>query len=307
MDTMRSLQFFVRAVELGSLTAVAREHGTTQPTVSKVVASLERELGVRLLERSTTSLQATVQGQRFYDGARRVLEEYAEAVADARGQTERPAGLLRVNAPVALGQLRLNALVQAFLAQYPEIDIELILNDRFVDLVEEGVDVALRLGEAATLPPNVVARKLGESARHLVAAPAYLQGHAPLREPEELARHDYIRFAWLAAGDRVELHNGARQVVVATHGRFRVNNALAIRDTLALGAGIGLCPDWLVRDLLASGQLVQVLPAWSGAPQQLFLLYPSRRYQPLRARLFSDFIAAQVAALPGFAPGGQPR
>ena len=300
MDTLRSLSFFVRAVELGSLSAVAREQATTQPTVSKVVAALEHELGVRLLERSTTHLAATPQGQRFYARSKRVLEEYAEAVAEARGQTEQPSGLLRLNAPVALGQFHVNALLQRFLARYPEITVELVLNDRMVDLVEDGVDVALRLGAAAALPPQVVARPLGQSPRWLVAAPAYLARAGALDTPQDLTRHDYVRFAWLPEGDLVALHAGARAVAVHTRGRYRVNNALAIRDALALGGGVGLCPAWLVRDLLAEGRLVRVLPAWEGAAQQLHLLYPTRRYQPLRARLFNDFIAAEVLLLPGF-------
>ena len=292
MDTIRSLQYFVRAVELGSLSAVAREHGTTQPTVSKIVAALEDSLGVRLLERSTASLSPTVQGRRFYERSKGVLEEYAEAVADARGETQTASGLLRVNAPVALGQFRLNALVQEFLAQYPAMEIELILNDRMVDLVEEGVDVALRLG--SELPPNAIARKVASWPRWLVASPAYLKGRTALKEPEDLAAHDYIRFAWLSTGDKVELHNGARSVQVETHGRYRVNNALAIRDSLAMGAGIGLCPAWLVEDLLAARKLKRVLPQWQGQAQELSLLYPSRRHQPLRARLFMDFLQARL-------------
>lgn len=295
MDTIRSLQFFVRAVELGSLSAVAREHGTTQPTVSKTVAALEDSLGVRLLERSTASLSPTVQGRRFYERSKAVLEEYAEAVADARGETQTAAGLLRVNAPVALGQFRLNALVQEFLAQYPGMEIELILNDRMVDLVEEGVDVALRLG--GELPPNVIARKIGSSPRWLVASPRYLKGRPRLRRPEDLAAHDYIRFAWLGTGGTVELHNGERSVQIETRGRYRVNNALAIRDSLEMGAGIGLCPAWLILDLLASRRLTRVLPQWQGAAQDLSLLYPSRRHQPLRTRLFMEFLQARFALI----------
>lgn len=296
MDTIRCLQYYVRAVELGSLSAVAREQGTTQPTVSKAIAALEERLGVRLLERSTASLSPTVQGRRFYQRSKGVLEEYVDAVAEARGQTAKAAGLLRVNAPVALGQFRLNALVQDFLAQYPDMEIELILNDRMVDLVEEGVDVALRLG--GDLPPHAVARRIGSSPRWLVASPAYLKGRQPLNGPEDLAQHDYIRYAWLSSGDRVELidelSDGMRTVAVETHGRFRVNNALAIRDSLAMGAGIGLCPAWLVQDLLAARKLRRVLPQWQGQPQEAHLLYPSRRYQPLRARVFMDFLQARL-------------
>jgi len=288
----------VRAVELGSLSAVAREEGTTQPTVSKLMAALERELGVRLLERSTTSLQPTPQGIRFYQRALGVLAEYQEAVAEARGQTETPAGLIRLNAPAAFGQFRLNALLAPFLALHPQVDIELILDDRMVDLVKEGVDIALRQGRE--LPPDAVARLAGVSPRQLVAAPGYLRAHGKPKQPQDLARFDYIRFAWLADGDLLTLHNGEHTKTVQTQGRYRVNNALAIRESLAAGGGIGLCPLWLVQDLLDSGELVRVLPRWHGQPQPLHLLSPSRRYQPLRARLLLDYLAEQIALLPGY-------
>lgn len=297
MDTLRAMRAFVRAVDLGTLSAAAREQGLSQPALSKIVAALEKDMSVRLLERSTIRVVPTEQGKRFYERATRVLEEYAEAVADARGQTETPAGFLRVNAPVALGQFRLNALILEFLDAYPDIQVELILNDRFIDLVEEGVDVALRLG--GTLPPNAVARKAAASPRGLVAAPAYLAARGKPRTPDDLAAHEYVRFAWLATGDTLELRDGATRATVQTQGRLRVNNALAIREALARGAGIGLCPDWLVHDLLASGELLRVLPAWSASPQEAFLIYPSRRYQSLRARLLIQFLAERLGKLPG--------
>jgi DNA-binding transcriptional LysR family regulator len=298
MGTLEDMAMFVRSVELGSLSAVARERGITQPTVSKAVNALEKKLGVRLLDRSTTSLAPTVQGQRFYERARRVLEEFDQAVADAQGLTERPAGLLRVNAPVAIGQLLLAGLVRDFLRRYPDVQIELILNDRLIDLVEEGVDVALRLG--GDLPQDAVARQIAVSSRHLITAPAYLSRHGRLIVPEDLAHHDYVRFAWLASADKVALNKGTRTVVVNTRGRFRVNNAMSIRDALLAGDGIGLCPAWLVHDLVATGALVRVLPDWYGTPQELSLLSPSRRYPPLRARLFIDFVADAIRALPCF-------
>lgn len=298
MDTIRSLRCFVRAVELGSLSAVAREEATTQPTVSKLMAALERELGVRLLERSTTSLQVTPQGMRFYQRALGVLAEYQEAVAEARGQTETPAGLIRLNAPNAFGHFRLNALLAPFLAAYPQVDIELILDDRMVDLVKDGVDIAVRHGRE--LPPDAVARLVGASPRLLVAAPSYLQQHGRPKQPQDLGRFDFIRFAWLPDGDVLTLHNGERTEIVHTHSRYRINNALAKRDSLVAGGGIGLFPLWLVQDLLDSGALVHVLPKWRGQPQALHLLSPSRRYQPLRARLLLDYLAAKIAELPGY-------
>jgi DNA-binding transcriptional LysR family regulator len=298
MDTIRSLRCFVRAVELGSLSAVAREERTTQPSISKIISALEKELAVRLLERSTTSLQATPQGLRFYQRALGVLAEYQEAVSEARGQTETPAGLIRLNAPAAFGQFRLNAMLAPFLARYPQVDIELILDDRMVDLIKEGVDIAVRQGHE--LPPDAIARLAATSPRQLVASPAYLRARGTPRQPQDLARHDYIRFAWLADGDLLTLHRGEQTKTVQTRGRYRVNHALAIREALAAGGGIGLCPLWLVQDLLDSGVLVRVLPRWHGQPQPLHLLLPSRRYQPLRVRLLLDYLAQQIAVLPGY-------
>ncbi|WP_307732572.1 LysR family transcriptional regulator [Massilia sp. MB5] len=296
MDTIRSLHFFVRAVELGSFSAVAREQDTTQPTVSKVLAALEDDLGVRLLERSTASLSATAQGRRFYERAKAVLDEYAEAVADVRGEGAASSGLLRVNAPVALGQFSLNGFVQDFLRRYPAMEVELILNDRMVDMVEEGVDVVLRHGR--DLPQNAVARRVGSSPRWLVASPAYLRRHPAPRQPQELAQHNYIRYAWSGSGS-VVLSNGEREVAVQTQGRYRVNNALAIRDSLLQGSGIALCPAWLVHDLVAARQLRHVMPKWRGEAQELHLLYPSRRYQPARARMFIEELQRWLQKMPG--------
>jgi len=297
MDTLHAMRVFVRTVELGSLSAAAREFGTTQPTVSKWLAQLEGQLHVRLVERSTRGLTPTEQGHRFHADAKRIVEQFDAAVGDVQGMTGRAAGLLRINAPVALGQFRINAMVQRFMADHPAIDVELILNDRFVDLVEEGVDVAFRLGGA--LPPDAIGRHLATVPRFLVASPAYLARRGMPVAPDDLSAHDFVRFAW-TPGNTVELFRGDEQARLQTSGRFRVNNALAIREALVLGSGIGMCPDWLVRDLLDSGELVRVLEGWAAPAQALHLLYPSRQFQPLRTRLFIDFAIGQFSGLPGF-------
>ncbi|WP_265919981.1 LysR family transcriptional regulator [Cupriavidus nantongensis] len=298
MDTIRAMQVFVRAVELGSLSAVAREQQATQPTISKIVAALERDLGVRLLARSTTSLLPTEAGRRFYERARRVLDEYGEAVSDARGASGQPAGRVRVSAPASFGVLRLNALVLAFQQRYPEVEVELLFDDRFVDLVEAGVDVAVRLG--ATLPPHVVARRIAVSQRLLVASPDYLARHPRIRQPADLARHQILRFTWLASGDDIVLDGPGGQVLVSAPCRYRVNNSLAMRESFLAGTGFGMTPAWLVQDLLDSGALRRVLPRWQGPAQEAFLVCPTRRYQPAPVRVLLEFLASEIAALPGF-------
>jgi DNA-binding transcriptional LysR family regulator len=299
MNTLGAMHQFVRAVELGSLSAAARELGTTQPTVSKTVAALERHLGTRLLNRTTTHLVPTEAGKRFYERARRVLDEYNEAVAEVRGQTERPEGHLRVNVPVSLGVLRLNALMVEFMRRYPAIDVELSFNDRFVDLTEESIDVALRLG--GDLPLDAVARRVATSPRYLVVAPELLETAADIQRPEDILALPYLRFAWLAAGETLELtHENGATARITPQSRYTANSSLAIRESLLLGAGVGFAPAWLVGDLIESGALVRMLPQWRGQIHEAFLIYPQRRYQPLRARLLLEFLEQRVPLLPGF-------
>ena len=291
------MRLFTRVVELGSFSAAAREEDISQPTMSKIVAALERNLGVRLLERTTTSLMPTEEGKRFYERSKRVIEEYVDAVADAQGRTQQLAGTLIVNAPVGLGELHLNGLFLEFLAHYPEIEIELILNDRVVDLVEEGVDVAIRLG--SVLPPNVVARQIASSPRVLVASPEYIERNPKVRKPEDLVKHEYLRFAGVSFGAQMEFSRGTEKVVVPVGGRYHVNSSLALRQCFLAGAGVGTAGAWLVQDLIDTGALVRLLPRWQMASQPVHLVYPSRRYQPLRTRTLLQFLAARLSLLPG--------
>ena len=292
------MRLFTRAVELGSFSAVAREENISQPTVSKMIAALERHLQVRLLERTTTSLTLTEEGKRFYERSKRMIEEYIDAVADARGQTHMFVGALRINAPVGLGELRLNALMLEFLAKYPEIEIELILNDRVIDLVEEGVDVAIRLG--GELPPNIIARNIAFSPRVLVATREYVERAPQINKPEDLAQHEYFRFAGLAFGSQLEFSNTTEKVMVLTKGRYRVNSSLALRECFLEGKGLGSAPAWLVQDLIDAGDLIRLLPNWEMMSQQVHLVYPSRKYQPQRTRALLQFMAERIPKLPGF-------
>lgn len=297
MDTLRALSAFVHSVELGSLSGAARALDTTQPTVSKLVAGLERSLGVRLLRRTATGLSLTEEGQRFHERARRLLEDYGDAVSDAREQVLQPQGLLRVSAPVTLGQRHLNGMAVEFLRLYPDTQLELVLDDRFIDPREERIDVSLRLGGA--LPPDLVARHLGSWPRVLVAAPAYLASRGKPRKPQDLVAYDYLRYA--AGDDGVQLTGPDGPVSVPVRSRYRVNNAVALLDSVLAGVGISLQPTWMVADLLAEGRLVRVLGRHTGPAQEVHLLYAPRRHQPQRVRLLLEFLSAQIAKLPGAA------
>ena len=187
LDRLQALRLFTRAVELGSFSAVAREARVSQPTVSKVIAALERDIGVRLIERTTPRLSPTNEGRRVYQRCRQLADDYADAVAEVRGQAQQMIGKLTVSGPLGLGEFRLNALVVEFLSRHSGIEVELILNDRMVDLVEEGIDVAVRLG--GPLPPDAGAREIAASPRILVASPGFLAGSPALRCPDEVERH----------------------------------------------------------------------------------------------------------------------
>ncbi len=301
MDTLQAMRLFARVVEMRSFSAVARAEKTTQPTVSKTIAGLERTLGVRLIERSTTSLAPTDEGQRFYLRCKQLAEDYDAAVADVRGQTQNLVGVLSVSAPLGLGELYLNGLVIAFLGKHPDIQVELILNDRIIDLVEEGIDVAIRLG--GQLPPNVIARPVATFPRVLVAAPGYLDRAPPLLRPEDLGTHQYIRFARLDPGRELTFtgpDTGTENTVtVRVDGRYQVNSSLALRHCFLEGVGLGSAPAWLVQDLVDDGRLVRLLADWDLPPQPVHLVYPSRRNQPLRVTAFLQFMTEEIRRLPG--------
>lgn len=302
LDSLRSMWLYVRAVELGGFSAVAREEKIGQPTVSKVISAMEKALGVRLLQRTTTSVTPTDEGRRYYERCKQMLEAHAEAVADVRGQAQRPVGLLTVSAPLGLGELHLNRLVLAFLKQYPEIEVELNLTDRIVGLVEDGIDVAIRLGN--TLPPDAVARTIAWSPRVLVATPGYVKRAPKIRRPEDLLEHSFVGYARASVGARLELSSGDETIVVPTRGRYRVSSSPALRECYLEGMGLGSAPAWLVQDLIDAGRLVRLLPKWVIPPHSMHLISPSRRYQPLRARVFLAFMAEHIPALPGFHPAG---
>ena len=292
MDRLKAMGAFVRAVELGSLSAAARELATTQPTVSKLVASLEHSVGVRLLERSSSRVVPSDEGARFLASARQLLEEYDEAVAELKQRVRQPKGLVRISAPVALGELRLNRLMLQVLQQHPLLEVELVLEDRFVDPIEERIDLAVRIGGA--LPSDLVAKPLAVWPRLLVASPEYLQRKGQPRRPQDLARHDYLRYA--GQGDAVTLGSSrGGSTTVALAARYRVNSAIAMLEAVKTGAGIALQPSWMVAELLRKGTLVRLLPQWTGPSQTAHLVHAPRRKQPMRVQAMMDFLLASVA------------
>jgi len=294
MDRLRAMHAFVRVAELGSLSAAARSLSTTQPTVSKLVAALEASLDVRLLERGAARVVLTDEGARFVDSARRLLEDYDEAVAELDQRTREPRGLVRIAAPVALGELRLNPLMLRALQQYPELQVELVLEDRFVDPVEERFDLTVRIG--GTLPADLVARELAAWPRYIVASPDYLRRRGRPRTLEELARHPFLRYPdWTS--DTVSLTGPGGPVELPVATRYRVNHAVALLQAVREGAGIAFQPSWMVKELLARKELVRLLPRWSGPAQTVRLVYPRQRRQAMRVQVMKALLIREIQGL----------
>jgi DNA-binding transcriptional LysR family regulator len=231
---------------------------------------------------------------RFLESARRLLEDYEEAVADLDERTRQPRGLVRISAPVALGELKLNPLMLRVLQQYPELQIDLILEDRFVDPVEERFDLTLRIG--GVLPPDLVARELATWPRYIVASQDYVKRHGRPRTLQDLSRHRFLRYPiWNDDVVTLSGEDGPVDLPIAT--RYRINSAVALLDAVRDGAGIAFQPCWMVKDLIQRKELVRLLPGWTGPAQQVHLVYGQRRRQPMRVQLMMELLTREIQSL----------
>src|SRR6516225_9592457 len=283
MDRLEAMRIFVRVVERGSFSAVAKELGATQSAVSKQVAALEARLGAKLLVRSTRAIALTRAGEAFFPEARRLAEEVEAAEAKARANERTLEGALKVAASVGFGAGRLIPPVRSFLAAHPGLTIDVKLDDAFVDLIAEGVDVAVRIGELAD--SRLVATKLGESRRLLVASPDYLRLASPLSEPQDLTVHACILYlGWDASGRWMFDGPGDARAAIDVASNFLTNSSQAVRTAILSGLGIGFVPELLVGDDLTLGALVEPRPAWRGPAQPIHALMPAHRRSSAKAR-----------------------
>ncbi|WP_394791614.1 LysR family transcriptional regulator [Rhodoferax sp.] len=292
MSKLLWMNCFVRAVETGSFSAVARELGIGQPNVSRHIASLEKALGTRLLHRSTRLLVATQEGHRYYVQARQALDVISQAESDARGQ-QNPHGLLRVAGASGLGIEILVGAMPEFLSRFPDIEVEFRLSDDYIDLVAEGVDVAIRGG---VLKDSALrARRVGTSERVCVASAIYLERHGMPRQPVDLLQHQCIIYTLLAGSGGWPFKGGDVHVT----GRLRLNSLEGIRRAVLLDLGIGYLPTWMVAEQLRSGVLQTLLTDHATALSPINAVYSAGRLLPQRATVFIDFIAGVFAATPG--------
>ena len=285
---------FVKVVQAGSFSAAARQLEVPISTVSTRVARLEQRLGVTLLQRTTRRLNLTEAGALFFEQAATGLSYLLEAESALDASRQQPQGVLKVTAPADLGDVLLADLVAQTQASYPQLRVELLLTERYVDLVAEGMDVAIRTGELQD--STLIAKSLGTIQWALFASPAYLQRHAPLTAPMDLANHDCIQFTPMGR-QQWTLHNGATQLRLPLTGQTMVNSIGVVRAMAEQGMGVALLPTYMCQTAMRLGTLQAVLPAWRGQADALHLVYPGQRFMPPKLRAFVDLAVDKLKPL----------
>ncbi|HYD32479.1 MAG TPA: LysR family transcriptional regulator [Azospirillaceae bacterium] len=312
MDRLDDLMAFIKVVEARSFTAAAGKLGISKSVVSRRMADLENRLGARLLNRTTRQLSVTEVGQAFYQRCVRIvadLEEAERAVTDLHGA---PRGTLKLSAPMSFGRKHLAPAVAVFLERHPSIEIELELNDRFVDLVDEGYDLAIRIGRLKD--STLIARRLAPSLRAAVGSPDYFRRHGTPETPDDLTRHNCLIYTNTPLSEQwaFRVNDEVRPVRVA--GNLKANNGDMLREAAIAGMGVVVLPTFLVGDALASGELACVLSEYTISEASVNAVYPHYRHLSPKVRVFVDFLAARFGPHPywdtavpevaaGFKPG----
>ncbi len=296
MDRIDGLRTFVSVVEAGSFTAASDRLGISKKLASKYLATLETELGARLLNRTTRSLSLTSAGQRLLPRAIALVDDYDTMRADIRETDKGLAGVLRVAAPVTFGELFLHAALAAFRDKHPDLVIDLRLNDRFVDLAAEGFDLAIRVG--ALDDSALMVRRLGQTELIVVATPDYLERRGVPGHPNDLTDHHCIRDSNLRAGQSWPFEVSGAMRRHAVTGGFMVNSATAVRQSVLRGDGLGLCPGFAVAADLASERLCRVLADFPSGSMDIHAVFTDARRLPARTRAALDFLAAHFRTPP---------
>ena len=297
MDRLDAMQVFVRVAEAGGFTPVARETHTTQPTVSRVVAALEDHLGARLFHRSTRAVSLTDDGKQFYELARHALEAVSEAENAVGKRRTRAFGRLRLSIPVAFGRLHVAPRMPRFLELNPDVQVELVMSDSFVDLIGEGIDLAVRVGEIAD--PTLIVRRIGTTRRVTVASQDYLERRGEPLHPADLTAHDCIVYTRLATGNEWHFTDEDGEIVVPVQGRYLVDNSEGVREGVLGGLGIGVIPIWLFKeDEIARGRVRIILDDFEPTRLPIHAVFPSRRLVPAKVRAMIEFLAAEFGRDP---------
>ncbi|HEY3498613.1 MAG TPA: LysR family transcriptional regulator [Polyangiaceae bacterium] len=292
MDKLKAMRTFVAIADENSLTGAARALDTSLPSVVRVLAGLEAELGVRLFQRTTRRIAITDAGRRYLLRCREALSVVDEAEAELRAEQSEPRGRLSITAPVLFGQRHVVGAVVTYLELYPKVVAELHLLDRVVNLVDEGHDIGIRIG--ALEDSSLIAQQVGSMPRLTVAAPSYLRAHGTPAHPRDLHAHNCVRF-WRAGSSNWTFSVDGKALSIPVRGNLSVNQSAAAAEACARGLGIGTFFGYQVMPYVASGALRVVLSAFEPPPQPIHVVYPEAKLVPARTRVFIDFIKRHLA------------
>lgn len=286
-DKLQAMRAFRRVAELGSFSAAADDLNITPASVSKLIAFLEHSVGTRLIHRTTRRMHLSDSGIHYLASVSRMLDELDETESRMRGLDASPRGKIRINAPMSFGLMHLPSVIDSFLDVYPDIEVDLQLSDHVVDLVEQGVDIALRVKDQ--LPDSsMTARLLCDTHRVVCASPEYLAAHGTPAHPNDLRQHNCLVYSRLATPRRWKLG----EHIVEVNGRCSVDSSLAIRQSVLRGQGITLIPTFLVFDDLRAGRLKAILPEYTPSGHQLYAVFPPGRHRPDRVKVFLEHLVA---------------
>lgn len=291
MDRYTAMQVFRQVAMLNSFAAAGKRLGLSAPAISKNIAQLEAHLGVRLINRSTRRMALTEEGRIYLAHLSRGLDALDDAEQALDPMRATPSGLLRVSAPLTLALTSLSPAIPEFMARYPELTLDLDLNDRRVDIIGDGFDLAIRgSGHAGLEDSGLIARKLMDMHYVLCAAPGYLKAHGEPTSPTDLAQHVCLRFSLSGQADFWTFRRNGKTLSVPVLARYSSSSSLALRDALRAGLGLSLIPQVYVADDLRAGTLRAVMPDWQVDPSEIHAVYPSRQYLSLKVKVFLDFL-----------------
>ena len=304
MDRLAAMAAFVRVVDAGSFSGAAKQLRIGQPAVSKTIAQLEDRLGVRLLLRSTHRLTPTEAGRSFYERAKRAIEEADEAELAARGAAAALSGRLRFCGPLSFTRLLVLPRLAIFLAEHPGLDIDVVLDDRDIDLIVAGIDVALLIGRLSD--SAVTARKIGQCQRRVIGTPAYFAAKGMPQTPADLLAHHAIVYEQRDGGATWAFRQGTSETTVSVSGRLRVSAGEGIREGVLAGLGFAIASEWLFAPELKSGAVQVVLTDWLLPTVDLWAVFPTGRQASAKARAFASFVETQMS-VSGFGAFGSAR
>jgi DNA-binding transcriptional LysR family regulator len=298
MDRLAAMESFVRVVARGRFTAAAEDLRLSRAMVSKHIQNLEEHLGARLLNRTTRKVSLTEVGRVYHERCAQILADITETESAVGALQAKPRGRLRVNAPVSFGTLHLAALVVDYMAAYPEVTVELTLNDRIVDLIEEGYDLAVRIARLAD--SSLIARRLAAGRAVVCASPVYLEQHGRPQHPNDLVNHNCLGYSYGLAGGEWRFDGPEGPASVRVQGNLEANNGDALRAAALRGAGVALLPSFIVGADLAAERLVPLLPGYRVPEFAIHVVYPPGRHLSAKVRSFVDFLVPRCGERPAW-------